>query len=235
MGESKQKGWILCTAMGTFVAVSLACSGVTGPNVGAHTKRLAEHLSQDGVCHKVEDPCPQVRVYAGHQTSEVGDFQYQLGEPFITGGETARKLISNWDERKMFGRDNIKALVVPIKIMNTTPLAKNEDIGVTLRDTLGETRKVWPYNSALWAKEYEAKDPWELGKLPPDKWVDTVWVFAVGTEGVENSAMYFTKWETRRYSNGKKYKAVKDQMVMELPAFTVRDEPLPWTKDAPAK
>jgi len=222
-------GFTLATT--AFLGIALACSGVAGPSVGAHTKRMADHLSQDGVCHKNDDPCPKVNVYSGNQAGRIGDWEWQLGEPFLTKGEVSLPYIKNSTERSKFRKDGIMALVVPIRFKNLSPVAAKERIGLSMKDTLGESRGIWPYNSHQWAKELKVEDAWDYGKAPPDKWIDTVYVFAVDEAGVDGAALYFTEIEKRRYVTGKSYKAMKDHMLIELPPVTRREGPLPWRKD----
>ena len=213
----------------TLLLISLACSGVLGPNVGPHTKQLIEHLSTPGQCHSsTETPCPRLNVASGHQVGQIGDWKIQLGEPFLVEGDATLPNIKNSNERRSFKANKHMALVLPYKVLNESPVARKRNLGFRLKDTLGESRSFGPYNAALWGKELGIPSSWDLGRIPPNKWVETVTVIAVDPAGVDGAALYLNVEETRRYVTGKKYSVTAHHLLMELPEVTRREGPPPW-------
>lgn len=207
----------------------LACSGLMGPNVGPHTKQLMDHYAQPGNCHSsTEVPCPPVNAFSANQVATIADWQFDIGEPFLIKGDSELPRIQNSGERRDFRKENILALVIPYRIRNNAPVARKRDVSFQYKDILGETRDYGPYNAEQWGLILDVKSSWDLGKIPPNQWIDTVTVVAADPEGVDGAAIYLRMQETRRYSTGKKYKTTKAQTLIELPPVSRREGPPPW-------
>ena len=155
----------------------------------------------------------------------IADWQFQIGEPFLIKGGSELPQIQNSSERRSFRKENIMALVIPYRIRNNAPVARKRDVSFQFKDTLGETRDYGPYNAEQWGLILDVKSSWDLGKIPPNQWIDTVTVVAADPEGVDGAAIYLRMQETRRYSTGKKYKTTKAQTLIELPPVSRKEGP----------
>lgn len=203
-----------------------------GPNVGTHTKQLMEHYAQPGNCHNnTEVPCPSITAFSGSSTATIADWQFELGEPFLIKGDSELPRIQNSGERRSFRNTELMALVIPYRVRNNAPVARKRDVSFQFKDTLGETRDYGPYNAEQWGLVMDRKSSWDLGKIPPNRWVDTVTVVAAHPDGVDGSAIYLRIQETRRYLNGKKYKATKAHTLIEMPTVERREGIPPWLEE----
>ena len=213
----------------TILGFLLACSGLMGPKV--------VHIPNNSwtIMHSPETAtaAPRSPAQRSMPFPQIKWPPLQIGNSKSASRSSSKAVLSCLKFKtpanvQSFRKENIMALVIPYRIRNNAPVARKRDVSFQFKDTLGETRDYGPYNAEQWGLILDVKSSWDLGKIPPNQWIDTVTVVAADPEGVDGAAIYLRMQETRRYSTGKKYKTTKAQTLIELPPVSRKEGPPPW-------
>ncbi|MBN2799077.1 MAG: hypothetical protein JXX28_08005 [Deltaproteobacteria bacterium] len=180
------------------IGMSLACGGgSTGP-AGASISRLAgPYAISIGEYTTAENglPCPIAGV---GEEYKLGDWTLVFEPTELVEPESRLPWISNSDERRMFGKEGSKALIVPFKVRNDSPVKKDYDVLFAARTTDGERIRSGPYNEKLYYARAGRQNPWDAGKLTPGQWFETAYVYSVDPAFVDGATIVTRLEEQRR-------------------------------------
>ncbi|MFN0253275.1 MAG: hypothetical protein ACKV2T_40770 [Kofleriaceae bacterium] len=180
----------------------------TGPAASASAVRLADYKSKEHGHPAVVVPVKQpLRIY---------DFDIELEQPILAEPETRLPWIANLDERALFRGK--KALILPIKARNDSPVARELLLGFVLHTRDGKSHTGGVYNERLAAKQLGRIAWFDLKKQAPDAWVETVLVFEVDPAQLDGAVVYVARWITVRDLRGRRRSVVEQHLVADLAA-----------------
>lgn len=144
------------------------------------------------------------------------EFDVKLERPVLADAETRLPWIANVEERAAFRGK--RALIVPFSARNDAPVARELDVGFVLHTSDGKRHTGGVYNERLAAKQRGRTAWYDLQKLAPDKWVDSVLVFDVDPAHLEGAVLYVARWIRVRDRFGRWHSIVEQHAVADLQA-----------------
>jgi hypothetical protein len=172
-----------------------------------HATRLADY--------KAKEHLVAADAIAAGEPVRIYDFDVKLGRPELAEPELRLPWIANVEERAAFRGK--RALIVPMSARNDAPVARGLDLGLVLHTRDGKRHTGGVYNERLAAKQRGVKGWYDLGRLAPDTWVDSVVVFDVDPAHVEG-VLYLARWITVRDRWGRGRSVVQQHVVVDLHA-----------------
>lgn len=177
-------------------------------SASASATRLARYKEK-------EHQRPAVVAPAG-ETFALDDFDIKLGQPELADPETRLPWIASITEREVFrGR---RALIVPFSARNNTPVARRLDFGFLLHTKDGKSHGGGVYNERLAAKQRGKISVFDMKRVTPDTWIDSVLVFDVDPAQLEGAVVYVTHWITVRDRFGRSHSVVDLHAVADIAA-----------------
>lgn len=191
---------------GSPASAEVSIDAAAAPAVSAHADRLATYKERE---HRV----PALRVAAGTELV-VFEHTIRLDAPVLADAETRLPWIANVDERRLFAGK--RALIVPFSVRNDAPVARRLDVGFVLHTRDGKTHVGGAYNERLAAKQRGVTAFYDLGKLPPDTWRDSVLVFDVDPAHAAGAVVHVAHWTTIRDRHDRRRQVVAEHAVVDL-------------------
>lgn len=200
-------------AGGLFLAVSLACGGGGAGSIGGGSS-ASDRAERTCEYNATEEEVECITFGEG-QIAKMGDFSFEFGTPELIEPENRLPWIGNHTERSKFA-DGVKALAVPYKRRNDSPVKVKDEVWVVLQTSDGETAYAQAYNTRLYNDRAGTEQPWDHTSAPPDKWVETALVFAVDPEAADGALAWIGLTDTRKDARGRKETFTSAQAVVDL-------------------
>lgn len=182
--------WVRVVAVGITLGTGLACGGaggLVGSSVGEYAASYAEYVEKEnpGIA------CPTSAV--GSEV-RLGDFTYRIDEVLLVEAEKDLPWIQNSDERRTFGKEGVKGLVVVYSVRNESPVKAPLDVWFRVYTTDGEQGRWGAYNEKF-VQEERGLDDLPTKGMPAGTWVQTAGVLAVNPAAVDGAAAYLFREE----------------------------------------
>lgn len=192
---------------GIAVGLSLACGGgMGGSAVGEYASSYAEYQAAElGI------PCPTYNI--GDEVP-IGDLVFKFEPTMLVEPESELPWIQNHEERSRFGKDGIKALVVPYQIKNSSPVKVDRDVWFPVMGSDGENARGGSYNEKLYAAEHGFEQPHD--SISVGSWMPGVSVNALTPAAAEGAVAHLKRWDEVKDEHGDWVDVVLEQAVVDL-------------------
>lgn len=206
----------LPTARVTEHATPAAADATAAPatTAPATTTRAASAAATRLAAYEQRETGVPARAVAAGVALAIDDVTLRFDRPALAEPETRLPWIASSDERAVFRGK--QALIVPFAVRNDAPVARVLDVGFVLHTRDGKRHTGGVYNERLAATQRGRVSPFDLGRLAPDTWVESVLVFDVEPAELAGAVLYVSHRRTVRDRFDRRRRVVAEHVVVDL-------------------